>query len=133
MESNEHITATVLTMTDAFHRGDIPAILRSYEPGAVVVGAPGKPLSGEPALRAMFADFIGLKPAFTYAGHEVVKAGDLALHIAPWKMTGTAPDGSKVQQQGLSVTVLRLQPDGRWLMVIDQPFGDALLHDVRQG
>jgi len=133
MESHEQITATVLTMTDAFQRGDIPAILRTYEPGAVVVGAPGKPLSGEPALRALFGDFIALKPVFTYAGHEVVRAGELALHLAPWQMTGTAPDGSQLQQRGLSVALLRRQPDGRWLMVVDHPFGDALLHDVRQG
>ena len=127
MESNEHITATVLTMTAAFRRGDIPAILRTYEPGAVVVGAPSQPLSGEAALRALFADFIALKPSFTYAGHDVTRAGDLALHIAPWQMAGTAPDGSKLLQRGLSVAVLRRQPDGQWLMVIDQPFGDALL------
>jgi len=133
MESDKHITATVLTMTEAFHRGDIPAILRTYEPMAVVVGAPTKPLRGDVALRALFADFIALKPIFTYAGHDVVQAGDLALHIAPWQMLGTAPDGSKLQQRGLSVAVLRRQPDGQWLMVIDQPFGDALLNDVRQG
>jgi uncharacterized protein (TIGR02246 family) len=130
MESSEQITATVLTMTEAFQRGDIPAILRTYEPGAVVLGAPGEPSSGAPALRALFAGFIALKPVFTYAGHEVVQAEDLALHIAPWQMTGTAPDGSQLQQRGLSLAVLRRQPDGRWLMVIDQPFGDALLQDV---
>lgn len=130
MEPNDPIVSTIVTMTDAFHRGDITGILRTYEPTAVVVGEPGKPVTGEAALRTMFGGFIALKPEFTYSGHDVITAGDLALHLAPWQMTGMAPDGTKVQQRGLSVAVLRRQADGRWLMVIDQPYGDALLREV---
>jgi len=127
MEPNERIVSTIVVMTNALQRGDVTAILDTYEPMAVVVGEPGKPATGDAALRAMFAGFIALKPEFTYSGHDVVIAGDLALHLAPWQMTGTAPDGTKVQQRGLSVAVLRRQADGRWLMAIDQPHGDALL------
>jgi len=130
MEPNEQIVSTIVTMTAAFHEGDIDGILRTYEPSAVVVGEPGKPAQGKTDLRAMFAAFIALKPKFMYAGHDVIIAGDLALHLAPWHMTGVAPDGTKVQQRGLSVAVLRRQADGRWLMVIDQPHGDALLPEV---
>lgn len=127
MESNEPILSTIVTMTDAFHKGDITGILRAYERGAVVVPEPGKPVDGEAALREMFAKFIAVKPRFTYTGHEVVRAGDLALHLAPWVMTGVAPDGTTVEDRGLSVAVLRRQADGRWLLVIDEPHGDALL------
>jgi uncharacterized protein (TIGR02246 family) len=127
MERTDTIVATVLNMTAAFNEGDISGILCCYEPDAVVMGQPGKPLKGEVALRAMFAEFITMKPCFTYSGHEVVRAGDLALHISPWRMTGAGPDGAPIEQQGLSLAVLRRQEDGRWLMVIDQPYGDALL------
>ena len=127
METKDDIVSTIIRMTDAFHEGDINAILRTYEAGAVVVGEPGKPVTGEPALRAMFGAFIMLKPKFTYSGHDAIIAGDLAVHLAPWQMTGVAPDGTTIQQHGLSVAVLRRQADGRWLMVIDQPHGDALL------
>jgi uncharacterized protein (TIGR02246 family) len=127
MALDDSILSTVLTMTDAFHKGDIPAILRTYEADAVVVGDPGKPVQGEAALAAMFARYIAANPVFTYSGHEVVHAGDLALHLAPWRMAGVAPDGTKIEARGLSVAVLRRQADGRWLMVIDHPYGDALL------
>jgi uncharacterized protein (TIGR02246 family) len=133
METKDPIVSTILTMTDAFQKGDIPAILRTYEPDAVVVGEPGKPLTGEAALRAMFAAFIAVKPEFTYSGHDVVITGDLALHLAPWQMSGVAPDGTAVRHTGLSVAVLRRQTDGRWLMVIDQPYGDALLNQGAPG
>lgn len=118
---------TVLEMTSAFQKGDISGVLRAYEPGAVVVGEPGKPLQGEAALRAMFAGFFAMKPKFTYSAHDVVEAGDLALHIAPWQMTGVDPENRPFQVGGLSLAVLRKQSDGRWLMVIDQPYGDHLL------
>jgi uncharacterized protein (TIGR02246 family) len=129
MQTTDAIVSTIQSMTDAVQSGDIPAILRAYEPAGVVVGEPGKPVSGQAALAAMFAAFIAVKPAFTYAGHDVVVAGDLALHLAPWTMKGVAPDGTLVRQTGLSVAVLRRQPDGRWLMVIDHPHGDALLKE----
>jgi len=120
-------------MTDAFHRGDIDGIMRTYEPGAVVVAQPGTPISGTPALRAMFAGFVAAKAHFTFLGHEVIQAEDVALHLTPWRMAGVAPDGKAVEARGLSVAVLRRQPDGRWLMVIDDPFGDTLLSQPVSG
>jgi uncharacterized protein (TIGR02246 family) len=128
VDQKTDILSTIDAMTNAFHQGDIDAIMRTYEPGAVVVGEPGAPVSGTPALRAMFAGFIAAKAHFTFLGHEVIHADDVALHLTPWRMTGVAPDGTEVAASGLSVAVLRRQPDGRWLMIIDDPYGDALLN-----
>ena len=115
-------------MTSAFHKGDIDGIMQTYEPGAVVVGEPGAPVTGAPALRAMFAGFIAARARFTFQGHEVIQAKDIAVHITPWRMAGVAPDGTPLTASGLSVAVLRRQSDGRWLMVLDNPFGDAILN-----
>jgi len=133
VDHKAEILSTIDAMTDAFHKGDIDGIMRTYEPGAVVVGEPGTPISGTPALRAMFAGFIAAKAHFTFLGHEVIQAEDVALHLTPWRMAGVAPDGKAVEARGLSVAVLRLQPDGRWLMVIDDPFGDTLLSQPVSG
>ena len=127
MNQAERIQQTVDAMTNAFGNGDIDGVIRTYEQGAVVVGEPGVPVTGTPALRAMFARFVALNPKFTFLDHEIVEAGDLALHLNKWRMTGLAPDGSVVEQGGLSVVVLRRQPSGEWLMVIDDPFGDWIL------
>jgi ketosteroid isomerase-like protein len=128
VDQKAKILSTIDNMTHAFHTGDLDGILRTYEPGAVVVGEPGTPVSGTPALRAMFAGFIAAKAHFTFLGHEVIQAEDVALHLTPWRMAGVAPDGTAVVASGLSVAVLRRQPDGHWLMVIDDPYGDALLN-----
>jgi ketosteroid isomerase-like protein len=123
----KQILATVETMTAAFHSADIEGVMTSYEDGATVVFEPGAPTSDPAVLKQMFQGAFTLDPQFTYSGHEVFIAGDIAVHFAPWSMTGTAPDGQTVEQSGLSVAVLRRQPDGRWLMVIDNPHGQNLL------
>jgi len=128
VDQKTQILATIDAMTHAFHQGDIDGIMKTYEPGAVVVGQPGTPVSGTPGLRAMFAGFIAAKAHFTFLGHEVIQSDDVALHLTPWRMAGVAPDGTAIEARGLSVAVLRRQSDGRWLMVIDDPHGDALLN-----
>jgi uncharacterized protein (TIGR02246 family) len=129
MDERASIQGTIEAMASAFRKGDIEGILQTYEPGAVVV-QPGGPVAGTPALRGMFEGFVAAQPQFTFLDHEVIQAGDIALHLMPWRMVGVAPDGSSVEDGGLSVAVLRRQADGRWLMVIDHPNGDATLKRV---
>jgi ketosteroid isomerase-like protein len=127
MDQKEQILSTIHQMVDAFHEGDIAGILKTYEPGAVVMAEPGVPVTGKAALEAMFAGFIAARARFTFLGHEVIQAGDVAVHFTPWRMSGTGPDGGPITGWGLSVAVLRRQADGKWLMVIDDPYGDLSL------
>jgi len=127
MTEKTKIQATIDAMTTAFAAHDIDGIMKTYEPDAVVVGQPETPISGVVSLREMFAGFLALEPKFTFINHEIFVAGDIALHLNNWTMTGAAPDGANVEMVGLSAVVLRKQKDGKWLMVIDNPFGDFLL------
>ncbi|MDR7336122.1 nuclear transport factor 2 family protein [Roseateles asaccharophilus] len=102
-------------------------MLNAYAPEAAVAFEPGQPASGEAALSAGFQQFFSVSPRFSYAVHDVLVAGDLALHIASWGMTGTTPGGQAISQRGLSVAVLRRTPTGAWQQVLDNPFGDRLL------
>ena len=121
------VMAIIDGMTTAFHRGDLDGVMSSYEDEATVVFEPENPVSDPAVMRETFQQWFRLNPQFEYSGHEVVVAGDIAVHFAPWRMNGTAPDGTEVEQSGLSVAVLRRQLDGRWLMVIDNPHGQQLL------
>jgi ketosteroid isomerase-like protein len=129
--SPEEITvfATIEKMTSSLQDADIDAVMATYEKGARVVFEPGDPVSDQAIVRGIFAEMAALKPDVTYSGHEVIIAGDIAVHIAPWQMVGKSPDGEDIQQGGLSVAVLRRQENGSWLMVIDNPYGDRLLSD----
>ncbi len=125
-EQNE-VMEVILNMTDAFHKKDLKSVLASYEPNAVIVFDPEKPSSGIDAISEGFKGFFAVNPKFEYSGHEVFLNGSLAMHFAPWIMTGKTPDGNEIKQSGLSVVVLRKQVNGKWLMVFDNPFGQHLL------
>jgi uncharacterized protein (TIGR02246 family) len=114
-------------MTRAFQQADIDGVMRVYEPGAVVAFEPGDAVHDRDRMQEIFAQWFALSPRFEYAGHDVLVAGDLALHLAPWTMRGIAPDGSAIERQGLSVAVLRRQADGEWRIVIDNPHGQHLM------
>lgn len=123
MKEKNEVLAIIDVMTTAFAKGDVNTVMSTYAPEAVVVGEPGKSVTGDSALRTMFASYIEAGVAFTYGAHEVVIAGDTALHLMKW--TAPQPDGGKAS--ALSVAVLRRQPNGGWKMVIDHPFGDAVM------
>jgi uncharacterized protein (TIGR02246 family) len=130
-QTMEHaqIQSTIDKSTAAVSAHDIDGILSTYEPAAAMVGQPGMPAAtGTAALREAFKSFLALDPKITMTSSEVIVAGDIALHSYTWKMSGKTPDGAPLEQGGLAVVVLRKQPDGSWLMVIDNPFGDHLLH-----
>lgn len=126
-EQNE-VMRVILDMTDAFHKKDLKGLLAGYEPNAVIVFEPEKPSAGIDAISEGFKWFFAVSPKFEYSGHEVFLNGNLAMHIAPWTMTGNTPDGNEIKQSGLSVVVLRKQANGKWLMVFDNPFGQHLLN-----
>lgn len=120
------VLRAVQQMTDAFHRKDIKGVMDSYEPNALVVFDPQHPIQDAEALKARFVQSFGISPKFEYSGHEVFVNGNIGVHVAPWTMTATAPDGTPIKQTGLSIAVLRQQMDGKWLMVFDDPHGQYL-------
>ncbi|WP_162009414.1 nuclear transport factor 2 family protein [Labrenzia sp. CE80] len=126
-EEQKQVMKAIETMTSDFQKSDYDKVMDAYEAQASVVFEPGKPVSDPLHVRQGFEAFGAMKPVFTYAGHEVIVEGDIAVHLAPWDMTGTGPDGQPLNMSGLSVAVLRKQTDGSWKMVIDNPHGQRLI------
>lgn len=127
-EPQTAVLKAVETMTANLESGDLAGVMASYEPGAAILFEPGQPVTDASVSEAIFKELAAVNPEVTYAaGHEVYIAGDIAVHIAPWSLIGKAPDGSPVEQAGLSVAVLRQQADGNWKLVIDNPHGGRLL------
>ncbi|KCV83202.1 hypothetical protein ATO10_00535 [Actibacterium atlanticum] len=128
-QDQQDVLATITGMTEAFHAKDLDGVMAAYESQATINFEPASPASDPTHIRAGFEMFFGFNPHFTYGEHEVIVNGDTALHLTPWDMTGTAPDGSQMAQSGLSVAVLHRQSDGSWKMVIDNPFGAHVMRD----
>lgn len=122
------VLKAVTTMTEAFHQKNIKGVLTSYEKGAAIMFEPGEAISDPELIQQMFEGAFQINPDYSYPkGHEVYIANDIALHIAPWEMKGKSPTGANLSASGLSVAVLRKQANGTWLMVLDNPHGQALL------
>jgi uncharacterized protein (TIGR02246 family) len=107
----------------AFNAGDLESILALYEPEATFVVQPGDTVTGTEALREAFNGFLALKPTFELEVKKVFRAGDIALSFADWTLTGTGPDGETISMSGQGSDVLRELQAGRWLFVIDNPYG----------
>lgn len=121
---------TVKQLINAVNQGRLEAAVTCYETEATLVVQPGQVVTGTKALREVFAGFIAMKTTITTETHKIIQTGDVALFSSKWNATGTAPDGTPVKMGGTSSDVLRRQADGKWLIVIDNPFGAAILDSL---
>lgn len=118
---------TVNSLMTAINSGDIDVAVSLYEPDAVLVAQPGQPARGHAAIRAALAGFIALRPTLRGHSQQIVEAGDIVLFCGRWTLTGKSPDGKKVEMGGVSSDVLRRQPDRRWLIAVDNPWGTSIV------
>jgi ketosteroid isomerase-like protein len=105
---------------DAFNRHDLDSIVALYEPGAVLARF-GGPVRGTDAIRQAYRDALAMRPTIDVQTLGVNRAGDLAMLHGKWILDGTGPDGVQIHREGRNTETARLQPDGRWLFVIDNP------------
>ena len=123
----EKILNTIKQMVTAVHKCDIDGVMETYELQSTVVFEPGNPVTNIDDIREGFKALIAINPKFTFSGHEIFISNDIATHISPWKMSAKMPDGENIDQNGLSIAVLRQQNNGEWRMVIDNPHGQILM------
>ena len=107
---------------DAFNSGDVDSVVGLYERDARFVPQPNHVASGHDAIGEALRRFqaMGTMAAET---RYCITSGDVALASAAWRINGAGPAGEPVDLQGTSADLLRRQADGRWLIVVDHPFG----------
>jgi ketosteroid isomerase-like protein len=111
-EQPEDLTRLFVELANA---GDAAGLAELYEPDAVLDFPAGHPTVGRPAIRALFERMLAGRPTFRQEDTlPTLRSGDLAL-------TATRPlDGTGGRAQ-----VVRRQPDGSWLRVLDRPEAGA--------
>lgn len=108
-----------------FNKCDLDAILSLYETNATLVTVAG-PVHGHESIRKAMGMFLSLKGHMQLHVDRIFQADDLALLFSSWTLKGTNPDdGSPRVSSGQTSDVVRKQPDGTWLFVIDNPEGAA--------
>jgi len=106
-----------------FNAGDMAGLLSLYEPGATFVRAPGDHVSGQEGLRAALQEFLKIGGRISFRTRHAVQNGDIALLSNEWTLQATDQSGQPMTLTGKTSEVLRRQPDGRWLYIIDHPAG----------
>lgn len=91
--------------------GDATGIAALYEEGAVMAYPSGEVTVGRDAIRALWQEILPSAPRFEPEPPlPTLRSGDIALTSTPPK------DGAGARAQ-----VVRRQPDGTWLRLLDQP------------
>ena len=109
-------------------RGDLDAALALYEPNAVFVASPDQVVTGHAAIRAVLEGMIAGRPTGKVDAVTAVASADGSVAVTRTKgsMTSPGPDGKPVTMSFHSVEVVRKQPDGTWLFIIDDPGGEGV-------
>jgi len=101
----------------------IEAVLALYEPNAVLIGQDGTERRGVAAIREELAALLALGGTLEAKNRHALILGDIALLSADWRLETTTPDGAPLVVGGRTAEVVRRQPDGRWLYILDHPSG----------
>src|SRR3979411_2898466 len=106
----------------AFNLGDVEALIALYEPNAVLV-VDGKAVTGRESIRKVLESFLARRGRMTLETRAVVESQQgLALLYGGWVVEPPRGMGAEITTRGLSTEVVRKQPDGTWLFVIDNPY-----------
>ncbi len=91
--------------------GDVDGLVGLYEPDAVVAFPPGKVTVGHAAIRSLYEGMLAAGPTLRLETPlPTLRLGDLALTATP-----------ALDEAGARAQVVRRQPDGSWLRILDRP------------
>jgi uncharacterized protein (TIGR02246 family) len=107
---------------NAFNLGDVEALVALYEPDAILV-VDGKNVSGREEIRKALGKILLARGRMTLETRAVVESQQgLAVLHGGWVVESAARTGAESVTRGISTEVVRRQPDGTWLFVIDNPY-----------
>jgi ketosteroid isomerase-like protein len=111
---------------EAITSGDMDAALSLYEPDATFampIGFGEGSVTGLDGLREALSGFLAMSPELQVNAEKTLLSGETALVIGNWTLKGRDAEGNDIDASGRYADVVRRQPDGSWLFVIDNPNG----------
>lgn len=119
----------ISSLIEARARRDVAAAVACYEIEATVLVAPDKVMRGTSAAQAFTEAVMNLPLVFS--ARTFVEGSGVALHHAKW--TVVVGEGEAAEERtGRTADLLREQPDGTWLLAVDNAWGTAILDVAEQ-
>jgi uncharacterized protein (TIGR02246 family) len=119
MKTDEQsIRDLVATWLDATSKGDIAKVL-TLMADDVLFMTPGREPFGKEEFAASATKMKGIRIEGTSNIQEVTVIGDWAWMRNRLEVTMTPPDGKRVRRSGYTLTILRKEPAGNWVIARD--------------
>jgi uncharacterized protein (TIGR02246 family) len=112
------IRELVDTWMKASRAGDTEAVLNLMSDDVIFM-VPGREPFGKQAFAANSRSMDGVRLEGTADIRELKVLGDWAWLRNFIEITITPPDGEPVRRSGFTLTILRKEPDGRWVLARD--------------
>jgi ketosteroid isomerase-like protein len=111
-------------LSEAYNAGDFEALVSLYDPKAVFVIKPGRVTTSPAELRDALQRLLALRGRLTINPHTFTRSDDLVLALGTFTLSGgRRKDGTAFERTSRFADVMRRQPDGRWLLAVDNPYG----------
>jgi len=111
-------------LIEAYNAGDLEALVSLYDPKAAFVIKPGRVTANSAELRGAMHHLLALGSRLSVDPRTFIRCDDVVLVHGTFTLSGRGEDGTPFERTSRFADVLRRQPDGRWLIVIDNPYGE---------
>jgi ketosteroid isomerase-like protein len=116
------------TFASAFNSRKIDNLTELYELSAILCADDSsKPRTGMDAIRDELKGFLMVPGTMRSTNNFCIEHGDIALLRADWQIIA---EDETIIASGSSAEIIRKQPDGRWLYMIDHAIGASLPRSV---
>jgi len=108
---------------EAYNDRDLDRLVSLYEVNAMLAAAPGIIARGHAEIRTALVQYMAAGRSIEMETTLVLDTGEgLAMLNGKWHLNGIGPDGAPIEMNGSNSELVRRQPDGRWLFLVDNPF-----------
>jgi ketosteroid isomerase-like protein len=111
------------SIAELVQAGQAAAAADHYADNAILMVTRDCHAIGRAAIREGFGTISLRFPCIVVNQAQVVRRGSIALHTAQWIARGAAQNSQSVQARGTTSAVLELGNNGRWLVLMENPWG----------
>ena len=108
---------------EAFNSGAVENLLALYEPDAILINQNGESLKGLSAIKDELQKLLSFGGEMISENQYAFQNGNIALLRAKFVLKAINERGKSFEVIGHTSEIVRQQPNGNWLYIVDHPFG----------